>query len=69
MLKSEVTRNKRLVKDRRRSERLKKQINYRKTHKSKLAFQELSKDPEKRIKKKKRKQKREEIKDEYKRSD
>ena len=69
MLKSEVFRNKKLVKDRRRSKKIKKQINFRKTHKSKVAFQDLSKDSDKRIKKQKRKRKRKEIKDEYRKSD
>lgn len=63
MLKSEVFRNKRLVKARRRSKKIKKQINYRKTHKSKLTFQDLSKDSDRRIKKKVRKKRRKEIKD------
>ena len=68
MLKSEVFRNKRLVKARRRTKRIKKQINYRKTHKTKLTFQELLNDSERRIKKKVRKKLRKEIEDEYKRS-
>lgn len=61
MLKSEVFRNKRLVKARRRTKKIKKQINYKnKTHKGtdKVTLQELSmKDLEKRRKKEKRKKK------------
>lgn len=58
MLKSEVFRNKRLVKDRRRSKKIKKQINYRaKTHNGadKVTLQGLSiEDLEKRRKKNKK---------------
>ena len=62
MLKSEVFRNKRLVKARRRSKKIKKQINYRtKTRKGKMVSGEIVSYSEKRIKKQKRKKIRKEI--------
>ena len=63
MLKSEFMGNKRLVKARRRSKRIKKQINYRtKTHKGGDNIISYS---EERRKKRERKKKRKEIRDEF----